>query len=130
MKNTSLDREIRSRIDSLLSDISQLVKSSALDAVHTALGVQGAAKTARSAAAPAATPRRRGRPGKRSSEDVTKTGEMFLAFVKQNEGQRLEEIGKALGVPTKELTYPVARLMEAKKLKTKGQKRGTKYYAR
>jgi hypothetical protein len=35
-----------------------------------------------------------------------------------------------MGIPSAELKRPVAKLLEAKAVKTKGQKRGTKYFAR
>ena len=53
-----------------------------------------------------------------------------LAQVRSKQGQRLEEIGKAMGQATKGLKLPVSKLLAAKKLKTKGQKRGTMYFAR
>jgi hypothetical protein len=51
-----------------------------------------------------------------------------LAQVRSKQGQRLEEIGRAMKTPTKGLKLPVAKLLAAKKLMTKGAKRGTKYF--
>jgi hypothetical protein len=51
-----------------------------------------------------------------------------ISYVKANEGQRLEEIGKGLGVATKELKLPVLKLLAAKAIKTTGAKRGTRYF--
>ena len=53
----------------------------------------------------------------------------ILAHVKSNQGHRLEEISAALRTPSKDLKRPVALLLETKKLKKRGQKRGTKYFA-
>jgi hypothetical protein len=53
-----------------------------------------------------------------------------LASVKKNEGQRLEELGRGMGISTTELKLPAAKLFEAKAVKTRGQKRGTMYLAR
>ena len=130
MKTSPLDREIRSRIDTLLTDISQLVKRSALDAVRTALGGDANSVAPSAAPARAAAPRRRGRPGKRSSEDVSAAAEALLAYIKSNEGQRLDQIANGMGTSTKELKLPVQKLFAAKAIKTKGQKRGTKYFVR
>jgi hypothetical protein len=101
------DREIRSRIDALLTDISQLVKRSAFEAVSAALGGDGLAM---SAAAPKRGPGRPGKPAaraavrapaarrgkreRRTSDDVIATANTFLTYVKANDGQRLEESGK------------------------------------
>ncbi|HEX6275298.1 MAG TPA: hypothetical protein VFZ53_19795 [Polyangiaceae bacterium] len=49
-------------------------------------------------------------------------------FIKKNPGKRIEEIGQALGTPTKELVLPVRKLVAAKKVSTKGKKRATKYF--
>lgn len=54
----------------------------------------------------------------------------MLAQVKSKPGQRLEEIGRALRTDTGVLKRPIANLLSAKKLSTKGRKRGTKYFAR
>jgi hypothetical protein len=53
-----------------------------------------------------------------------------MAQVRSKQGQRLEEIGRALRTDTGVLKEPVAQLLAAKKLKTKGRKRGTKYFTR
>ncbi len=80
-----------------------------------------------SASAPAGKPARR---AKRTSADVDATAAALPAYVAADEGQSIEQIGKGMGVGTKELKLPVIKLMEAKKLKTKGQRRGTKYLAK
>jgi predicted transcriptional regulator len=54
----------------------------------------------------------------------------MLAQVRSKQGQRLEEIGRALRMDTGVLKYPIANLLSAKKLKTTGAKRGTKYFVR
>jgi hypothetical protein len=135
---TNLDREIRARIDSFVTDLSNLVKISALGA-ELAGGDSAAPRRGpgrpRKSGVPSpitdgAAPARSRRRGKRSSEDVQKTAEVVLAYIKSNEGQRLEEIGKGLGMATKELKLPVAKLFEANAIKTKGQRRGTKYFVR
>jgi hypothetical protein len=53
-----------------------------------------------------------------------------LAQVRSNQGQRLEEIGRAMELQAKGLKLPVAKLLAAKRLETKGQKRGTRYFAK
>ncbi|HVJ19130.1 MAG TPA: hypothetical protein VM686_27110 [Polyangiaceae bacterium] len=76
----------------------------------------------------ASTARAKG--AKRSTDELERlTGELD-AYVRQNPGQRIEQIGKAIGVATKELRLPALKLIEAGKLKTKGQKRATQYLPR
>ncbi len=84
-------------------------------------------KAAAQSAAPA--PKRRGRPAKRTPEDVAKMGEAVVAYVAKNPGQSVEQIGKALGFKTKELALPIIRMIEVKKLRTTGERRGTRYFA-
>jgi hypothetical protein len=139
MPTTPIDSALRARIDTFTTEITALVRASALEAVHGALGATLATapakrgpgrppKAAAQTAAPA--PKRRGRPAKRTPEDVAKMGESVVAHVAKNPGQSVEQIGKALGAKTKELALPIIRMIEAKKLRTTGQRRGTRYFAR
>ncbi len=135
MKNSAIDSALRARIDSFTTEITALVRASALEAVHSALGATFTTAPAKRGpgrppqAAPPA-PKRRGKPAKRTPEDVAKTGEAVVAYVAKNPGQSVEQIGKALGKKTKELALPIIRMIEAKKLKTKGKRRGTRYFGK
>jgi len=40
----------------------------------------------------------------------------------------MEEIARGLGTSTSELTLPAKKLIAEKKIKTKGERRATKYY--
>ena len=142
MPNHSLDTEIQSRISSFLDELSGLVKRQALEAVHEALG-EAAGPARRGPGRPRTVSITRGRRPKamakrgvrgkrirRSPEDLAKLQASLLAAVKAKQGQRLEEIGKALKTDTAVLKRPMALLLAAKKLKTTGAKRGTKYFVR
>jgi hypothetical protein len=130
MTQSTLDREIRNRIDLFLNDLSAFVKASALEAVRSALGEDSAPARARSAArARTAAPQRRGRRAKRTSEEVAGTATQVLAFIRTNPGQRLEQIAAGMSVGTKELKLPVQKLLADKAVSTQGQRRGTKYFA-
>lgn len=135
MGKHSTDLEIRSRIDSFLSELSGLVKKAALESVHEALG--GGPPARRGPGRPKGSGRTRsvsrsrsGRRVRRSADDLAKIGARVLAHVRSNQGHRLEEIGRGLRTDTGVLKKPIAVLLAAKKLKTKGQKRGTKYFTR
>jgi len=145
MPTTPIDPEIRSRIDAFLSELSGLVRASAMEAVHEALG-DGAPRRRgpgrprgsgrRGPGRPRKAGRRPGRPARagkrirRSAEDLAKIGARVLAQVRSKQGQRLEEIGRALRTDTGVLKKPVADLLKAKKLRTKGRKRGTRYFVK
>jgi hypothetical protein len=142
--NNTLDQDIQSRIESFLAELSGLVKRSALEAVNEALG-EGAAPVRRGPGRPRGSTKARRGPGRprkaaskvaragkrirRSAEDLELIAARVLTHVKSNAGHRLEEIAAALKLHTGVLKRPVAKLLEAKKLRTEGQKRGTKYFA-
>jgi hypothetical protein len=138
MANNTLNNEIQSRINSFLGELSQLVKRQALEAVHEALGEAAAPR--RGPGRPRSVTMSAGRRpraiakggvrGKRSPEQVDAMAARVLAQIRSKQGQRLEEIGRAMKMPTKGLKLPIAKLMAGKKLKTKGAKRGTKYFVR
>ncbi|MFN0006382.1 MAG: DNA-binding protein [Planctomycetota bacterium] len=137
MTTQPLDQEIQSRIQSFLAELSDLVKKSALEAVQMTLA-GGATTRRRGPGRPRGSgkrgpgrPRKTGRPAqraKRSSEQVDAMAARVLAQVRSKQGQRLEQIAKVMKLPTKGLKLPIAKLMAAKKLKTKGRKRGTQYF--
>jgi hypothetical protein len=137
MKTTPIDSELRARIDSFVAELSAMVKASAMSAVQEALG-DGSAPVRRGPGRPhkiaAAADgeravRRRGMRAKRSFEDVQAMADQVLSYVKEHDGQRLEEISAGLGVPSTELKLPVGKLLAGKQVRTEGQKRGTKYFA-
>ena len=150
----NVDTQLKHRVDSFVAELSALVKKAALEAVTTALkgeaaapGVAKAAGKKRAApapapaaapkaaakapkaapAAPAASKRKAGQ--KRSPDEIAKTTDKLLAYITKNSGQRIEEIAKGVGNSTKELTLPVKKLLNDKKISSKGEKRATRYYA-
>jgi hypothetical protein len=138
-KNNTLDQEIQSRIQSFLAELSELVKMAALGSVHAALGGEPGPVQRRGPGRPRGSgkrgpgrPPKAGRPagtGKRTSEAVEAMAARILAQVRSKPGQRLEEIGKAMKLPTKGLKLPIQKLLAGNQLRTEGQKRGTKYFA-
>jgi hypothetical protein len=142
MPNHSLDQDIQSRISSFLDELSTLVKRQALEAVHEALGgvagpaLRGPGRPRKVTVRPGRRPRAmakravRGKRIRRSPEDLAKLQATILAAVRGKQGQRLEEIGRALKTETGVLKRPMALLLAAKKVKTTGAKRGTKYFSK
>ncbi len=128
MAKNALDAEIRSRIDSFLTDISAFVKQSALASVQEALaGDSAPARRGRTRSASHGRPRKAGGRLRRSGADLEKLFNVLLGHVRKNPGQRLEEIGKALRKDTSILKRPVAKLVASKQLRMAGQKRGARY---
>jgi hypothetical protein len=133
---SSIESEIQARVSAFASELVAIVRASALEVVQEALGdaVTPRAVRGRGAAAmPAAAPKAasgRGKGAKRDPQAIEALTNQLGAYIKKNPGQRIEQIGKELDIPTKELALPVKKLLGAKRITTKGQKRATTYFAR
>ena len=130
MAPANFDRQIRQTIEDFVEKLSGLVRQAALQSVTEAFGAGGApARRGRGAALPAAAPSRgRAKGQKRPPEALAQLTESLLAAIKASPGQRMEEIAKGLGTSTGELTLPAKKLLAEKKIKTKGERRATKYF--
>jgi hypothetical protein len=73
-------------------------------------------------------PRKGGRLGRRSADDIARTLEKIVAVVAQHsEGLRAEQIKAALGLDTREMPKPLAEGLKTGALKKEGNKRATTY---
>jgi hypothetical protein len=129
---SSIEMEIQSRLQAFSEELTELIRASAMELVRQALGGTSSRGGGRPrangtrAAAPRATGRQKG--AKRDPEALAALTDKLGSYIAKNPGLRIEEIGKALGTPTKELALPVKKLIAAKRVSTKGQKRSTKYF--
>ncbi len=135
MASKATDARIRASVDAFVEQLSTLIRASALESVQEALGgslPQAARKPGRpkgSTSRKAATRRTpSGRSGRRSAGDVEATQAQVLAFVKANDKCSVADVAASMGVSTKELQLPMRKLVEEGKLKTSGQRRGTRYH--
>lgn len=119
----------------------QSIVTDFVESLTAAIQAEGAAAFA--AAIGGEAPRAKGKPGakpkaaakarkgaKRDPGELDALTERLFAQIKKTPGQGIEAIGKALGVPTKELALPVKRLLADKRVKASGVKRATKYQAK
>jgi hypothetical protein len=131
---SSIESEIEARVSAFAAELVAIVRASALEVVQEALGDAVTPRAVRGrGAAVAAAPKAasgRGRGAKRDPEAIEALTNQLAAYIKKNPGQRIEQIGKELDIPTKELALPVKKLLGAKRISTKGQKRATTYFAR
>lgn len=67
---------------------------------------------------------------KREPKEIEKLMDKFASFVKKNPGLRIEQINAKLGTTTKDLALPVRKLIEAGRIRARGEKRATTYGAR
>lgn len=126
----SIQSEIQARVEAFANDLIALIQASALEVVQGALGASGGVtrgRGSRGAIASFAAPSG-GKGQKRDPQVIVAITAKLAAHIAKNPGQRIEEIGKALGTPTKDLTLPVKKLIESKQIKTKGQRRATTYF--
>lgn len=146
-----LTAEIEARIQKFVADLNTLVRKAAIDSVAAALGgalsTNGSPRPLRGrrqgrrtvGAAPKVTPvapssagrlrlprLRKGQ--KRDPKDLERIVDAVRADVKAHPGEGVEHIAKRLGVATKEITLPIAKLLETKAIARKGVKRATRYF--
>jgi hypothetical protein len=138
-------KEIRTKLDAFVHDLEGLVRRAALEAVREALGAASAPPVARKRGRPAKAvaapvPAPKGRPAKkvavvtrhagqkRDPAELEKLVERLASHIKAHPGQRIEQINKVLGVPTKDLALPIKKLLGSKRISSKGQKRSTTYH--
>ncbi len=130
-QNQNMQNEIRDLVESFATELTALVRRTALEQVHSALsGSTSNGRKTRGPGRPASGARRaRGGTGKRSSEQVDAFAAKILDVVKKNPGLRGEQLSAAMKTDTKSLRLPMLKLIGDKKVKTKGQRRGMMYYA-
>jgi hypothetical protein len=127
------EQQIRQRIDNFVRDLQALLVDAAKESLMAALG--GAAPVTRGASRKAAARPARGRKAaaggrvRRSTEQLAEVQDKVLGALNKNPGMTSEEIQDALGLEKKDLQRPLTLLREEKRVKTKGQRRGMKYFA-
>jgi hypothetical protein len=128
---SSIDQKIRSRIEQFVTDLHALIREAAVASVADALADARSTSPAALARRPdAARMGRRVKGAKRDPQVLESLTDRLLGFIAKNAGQRIEQIAASLGTTTKELALPAKKLIGEKKVRTTGQKRATKYFAR
>ena len=128
MSTANFEQQIRSTIEAFVEELSALVRAAAVQSVTEAFGgpLPGGAR-GRSAKGGAAG-RSRAKGQKRAPEDLAELVDQLLNSIKATPGQRMEQIAKTLKSTTQELALPAKKLIAEKKIKTKGERRATKYF--
>ncbi|MCP3920043.1 MAG: hypothetical protein GY711_31320 [bacterium] len=129
---STIEARIRDSVDAFVAELTDLVRDAALESVHEALTGTSASATRRSSSPtrkPSSTPRtakvRRG--SRRSAGDVEATQRAVVDYVRANKGCSVTDIASATGLSTKDLQLPMRKLVADGKLRTTGQRRGTRY---
>lgn len=121
---SDIQQAINERIDAFVAEITELAKQAALETL--AGGLAGGSR--RGGDKVLSAPRARRKSGKRSPEEIAETADQLLTYIRENPGQRMEAIAKALDSTTKDLTLPIKKLLMQGLVRVEGQKRATSYY--
>src|SRR5262245_26795840 len=125
MAKSDIDDRIREMVESFAGDLAALIRESAFETVRAALG-EGGGRGRASAALGRGLGRTKG--AKRPPGEIAKLVGRLKDYVKSHPGERIEQIAKGMGVSTRELNLPAKKLLAQKVLKTRGEKRATKYF--
>lgn len=112
----SMDKATTATTDAVLKKTLDEARG-ALSAYLSLQGVVSAARASRPVAG-----------GRRSSADLENMGGTLAGYVKANPGQRGERIADALGTDAKTMRRPMLQLVADGSVRTKGERRGMRYY--
>ncbi len=130
---SNFEQQINQRVQAFVAEITELARKQAFDTLSSALqgaglfggrgrgGRNGAGRRGRAALATSAG-------GRRSADQIEATCEALLSQIGSNPGQRIEQIGSAIGMRTKDLALPIRKLVAQKQIRTEGQRRATRYF--
>jgi hypothetical protein len=127
MPNADFNQQIRDAIEAFVEELSGLVRTAALQSVTEVFG-HSASGGRRGRGGAVRVSSRRAKGEKRSPQALQQLVGNLLSEIKTKPGLRMEQIAKALGSSTKELALPAKKLILEKKIKTKGERRATKYF--
>ena len=119
-----LETRLRAKIEDFVAELTEIVREEALEQVASALG--GATSRVRQVAKPRASGG--GRAPKRTQSDLAVLEGKIIRHIAKSPGAGARDIAEAFGLTTADITLPLRRLVVGKKLRTKGQKRGTQYH--
>ncbi len=123
-----IQSEIDARIEAFVSDITELAKQVAYEALASALYHGEQVDTGSWGQTRLPLDGARTRSGKRSADEIARTVEALEEYIQANPGQRMETIARAMGTTTRDLALPIKKLLATERVRTEGQKRATEYY--
>lgn len=144
MKNNDIQRQIQARVDDFVSDLTELIHEAALGAVQDAVaeaGLGGSSprrgrstkkRSAKKRTTKARSTKKRAskKRGRRGSGPSPATLDKVAGYVKANPGLSVSEIAKGASSQLPATKKAVAHLLEQGALTKKGQRRGTRYFAK
>jgi hypothetical protein len=127
MPNADFNQQIRDAIEAFVEELSVLVRAAALQSVTEVFGSSGPGGRRGRGSVVGGSPRR-AKGEKRSAQALSQLVGRLLTEIKTKPGLRMEQIAKSIGSTTKDLALPAKKLLAEKKIKTKGERRATKYF--
>jgi hypothetical protein len=136
---SDVEQRIQERVEAFVQELSVLVRQSVLDSVSDALGggSSGAARGrgGRRPAGPAGAARaagaargRRRKGQKRSPRELERLVDSVRGYVQKHPGEGVEKMARELGTNSRELVLPLKKLIKQGEVRTRGEKRATKYF--
>jgi hypothetical protein len=128
---SSLTATIESLAQAFATAVIEAIRSASLEEIVAESGGRRGLRAQRGDEGQLPVPfRSRGaRRQRRNSRALAKTASSIVAFVKAHPGSASEEIRSELSIPRSHWQRPVAMALASKKLRKKGEKRSTRYYA-
>ncbi len=130
-KTAHLPAAARELIETFAVSLAEVFKNDARERLVAALGLTeskpSSKPTAHRQSAHAAPRASTG--SKRDPAELERIGARLLAYVRQHPGERIEQIAKAIGTTSTDLKLPMTKLLGAKSVKKKGERRSTKYFS-
>jgi hypothetical protein len=127
----NFEQMIAQRVHAFVTEITELARQQALETLSAALvaGGRGRAVRARNGASVRVSRRGREQAGnRRSPEEIDRAAQALLSEIQSNPGLRVEQIGRALGAATKDLSLPLKKLLSQRMVRSEGQRRATRYF--
>jgi hypothetical protein len=136
--------QILAHVESFALELDQLVRQSVMELVEQALAQSirdsgsaqgtgraraGKGRTGAQPTRPAATANT-SKGGRRTGAELEELTQSLLKYIHKHPGSRMEQVAKGMDIPSKELNLPLGKLKAEGRLKTKGQKRATSYFAK
>jgi hypothetical protein len=127
--NTQIQQQVNQRIQGFVTEITELARKAAYETLSAVLTQASPGKgVSRDPGAGGVLRLRPRAGGKRSPDEIAATADRLLQYIRENPGQRMENIATAMGSSTRELALPIRRLLQGRQIQVQGQKRATSYY--
>ncbi len=135
------ESQIEKLVQDFVANVTKLARETAMSTLTTSLARGGEVVPRRTAAATAKAPtpsptqsptpvstRRPKKGAKRPAADIAQLEAVLAKHIAAHPGQRVEQINKILGTKTNDVRLPLAKLLAAGTIKSKGKRRATRYF--